>query len=54
MLVLFSLGIKEIYFGFILFVFFLFNVMKVLVENFGVSGIGIVESDMRKWGLMNG
>ncbi|KAB3631822.1 hypothetical protein GAT26_24705, partial [Phocaeicola vulgatus] len=29
------------------------NVTKVLVENFGVSGIGTVESDMRKWGLTN-
>ena len=29
------------------------NVTKVLVENFGVSGIGTVESDMKKLGLMN-
>ena len=54
LLALLSLGIKEIHLGPTLPAFLSPNVTKVLVENFGVSGIGTVESDMRKWGLTNG
>ena len=53
LLALLSLGIKEIHLGPTLPAFLSPNVTKVLVENFGVSGIGTVESDMRKWGLTN-
>lgn len=47
LLALLSLGIKEIHLGPTLPAFLSPNVTKVLVENFGVSGIGTVESDMR-------
>ena len=53
LLALLSLGIKEIHLGPTLPAFLSPNVTKVLVENFGVSGIGTVESDMKKLGLMN-
>lgn len=51
LLALLSLGIKEIHLGPTLPAFLSPNVTKVLVENFGVSGIGTVESDMKKLGL---
>lgn len=53
LLALLSLGVKEIHLGPTLPAFLSPNVAKVLVDNFGISGIGTVESDMKKFGLMN-
>ena len=53
LLALLSLGIKEIHLGPTLPAFLSPDVTKVLVDNFGISGIGTVESDMKKFGLMN-
>ncbi len=46
LLALLSLGIKNIHLGPTLPAFLSPNVAKVLVENFGISGIGTVEDDM--------
>lgn len=52
--VLLYLGIKNIYVGLILLGFLFLNVVKVLVENFGIVGIIIVEEDLKKFGLYEG
>ena len=51
LLALLSLGVKEIHLGPTLPAFLSPHVAKVLVENFGISGIGTVESDLKKFGL---
>lgn len=53
LLALLSLGVKNIHLGPTLPAFLSPNVAKVLVENFGISGIGTVEDDMKKFGLKN-
>lgn len=51
LLALLYLGVKEIHLGPTLPAFLSPNVAKVLVENFGISGIGTVENDLQKFGL---
>lgn len=51
LLALLSLGVKNIHLGPTLPAFLSPNVAKVLVENFGISGIGTAEDDMKKFGL---
>lgn len=51
LLALLYLGVKEIHLGPTLPAFLSPNVAKVLVENFGISGIGTVERDLQKFGL---
>lgn len=51
LLALLYLGVKEIHLGPTLPAFLSPNVAKVLVENFGISGIGTVEDDLQKFGL---
>lgn len=51
LLALLYLGVKEIHLGPTLPAFLSSNVAKVLVENFGISGIGTVERDLQKFGL---
>ena len=51
LLALLSLGVKEIHLGPTLPAFLSPNVAKVLIENFGINGIGTVEEDMKKFGL---
>lgn len=51
LLALLYLGVKEIHLGPTLPAFISPNVAKVLVENFGLSGIGTVEGDLQKFGL---
>lgn len=51
LLALLYLGVKEIHLGPTLPAFISPNVAKVLVENFGISGIGTVEGDLQKFGL---
>lgn len=51
LLALLSLGVKEIHLGPTLPAFLSPNVAKVLVENFGIGGIGTVEEDLEKFGL---
>ena len=46
LLALLYLGVKNIHLGPTLPAFLSENVAKVLVENFGISGIGTVEEDM--------
>ncbi len=46
LLALLSLGVKNIHLGSTLPGFLSPNVGKVLVENFGISGIGMVEDDL--------
>ena len=46
LLALLSLGVKNIHLGPTLPAFLSPNVAKVLVENFGISGIGTVEEDL--------
>lgn len=47
LLALLYLGVKNIHLGPTLPAFLSPNVANVLVENFGISGIGIVEDDMK-------
>ena len=47
LLALLSLGVKNIHLGPTLPAFLSANVAKVLVENFGIAGIGTVEDDIR-------
>lgn len=51
LLALLSLGVKDIHLGPTLPAFLSPNVAKVLVENFGIGGIGTVEEDMKKFGF---
>lgn len=51
LLALLYLGVKEIHLGPTLPAFLSPNVAKVLVENFGISGIGTVERDLQKFDL---
>ena len=53
LLALLSLGVKDIHLGPTLPAFLSPNVVKVLVENFGISGIGTVDEDLEKFGLKN-
>lgn len=52
LLALLSLGVKNIHLGPTLPAFLSPGVVKVLVDNFGIGGIGTVEDDMRNFGLM--
>lgn len=49
LLALLHLGVKNIHLGPTLPAFISSNVLNVLVENFGISGIGTVEEDIAKW-----
>lgn len=49
LLALLSLGVKNIHLGPSLPAFVSPNVLKVLVDNFGIGGISDVESDMQAW-----
>lgn len=49
LLALLHLGVKNIHLGPTLPAFLSPNVIKVLVENFGISGISTVEEDMQNW-----
>lgn len=51
LLALLSLGVKEIHLGPTLPAFLSPNVAKVLVDNFGISGIASAEDDLKKFGL---
>ena len=51
LLALLSLGVKNIHLGPTLPAFLSPGVAKVLVENFGIGGIGEVESDLELFGL---
>ena len=51
LLALLSLGVKQIHLGPTLPAFLSPNVAKVLVDNFGISGVGTVDEDMEKFGL---
>ena len=51
LLALLSLGVKNIHLGPTLPAFLSENVAKVLVENFGIAGIGTVEDDMKVFGI---
>ena len=51
LLALLSLGVKNIHLGPTLPAFLSPNVAKVLVENFGIAGIGTVDEDLAKWNL---
>ncbi|WP_297404767.1 hydroxylamine reductase [uncultured Cetobacterium sp.] len=51
LLALLYLGVKNIHLGPTLPGFLSENVVKVLVENFGISGIDTVENDMKKFGI---
>jgi hydroxylamine reductase len=48
LLALLYLGVKKIHLGPTLPAFLSPNVAKIIVENFGVSGISTVEADMSK------
>ena len=48
LLALLYLGVKNIHLG-LHFRHFSPNVAKVLIENFGIAGIGTVEEDMEKF-----
>ncbi len=52
LLALLSLGVKNIHLGPTLPAFLSPNVAKVLVENFGIAGIGTVDEDLQKFGLL--
>ena len=54
LLALLYLGIKNIHVGPTLPGFLSPNVVKVLVENFGIAGITTVEEDLKKFGLYEG
>ena len=47
LLALLSLGVKNIHLGPTLPAFLSPNVAKILVDNFGISGIGTVEEDLK-------
>ena len=49
LLALLSLGIKNIHLGPTFPAFFSPNVLKVLVEKFGITTISSVEEDMKRW-----
>lgn len=49
LLALLYLGVKNIHLGPTLPAFLSSNVIKVLVENFGISGITTVETDIKNW-----
>ena len=49
LLALLSLGVKNIHLGPTLPAFLSPNVTNVLVENFGIGGIGTVEDDIQKY-----
>lgn len=51
LLALLYLGVKNIHLGPILPAFLSPNVAKVLVDNFGIAGIGSVEEDLKLFGL---
>ena len=51
LLALLSLGVKNIHLGPTLPAFLSENAAKVLVENFGIAGIGTVEDDMEVFGI---
>ena len=51
LLALLSLGVKDIHLGPTLPAFLSPAVAQVLVTNFGISGIGTVENDLKKFGL---
>ena len=51
LLALLSLGVKNIHLGPTLPGFLSPNVAKVLVENFGIGGIGTVEEDLKRFGI---
>ncbi|MDX8337381.1 hydroxylamine reductase, partial [Cetobacterium sp. C33] len=51
LLALLYLGIKNIHIGPTLPAFLSPNVAKVLVDNFGLSGIGTVDEDLKKFNL---
>lgn len=51
LLALLYLGVKNIHLGPILPAFLSPNVAKVLVDNFGIAGIGSVEKDLKLFGL---
>ena len=53
LLALLSLGVKNIHLGPTLPAFLSPNVLKVLVDNFGVAGIGTVEQDLMEFGLLS-
>ena len=52
LLALLYLGVKNIHLGPSLPAFLSPNVAKVLVENFGIAGIGTVDEDLKKFGIM--
>ncbi len=52
LLALLSLGVKNIHLGPTLPAFLSPNVAKVLVQNFGIAGIGTVDEDLQKFGLL--
>ena len=54
LLALLYLGVKNIHVGPTLPGFLSPNVVKVLVENFGIAGITTVEEDLKKFGLYEG
>ncbi|MGL5054847.1 MAG: hydroxylamine reductase [Fusobacteriaceae bacterium] len=51
LLALLSLGVKNIHLGPTLPAFLSPNIVKVLVDNFGIAGIETVEKDLAKWNL---
>ena len=51
LLALLSLGVKNIHLGPTLPAFLSPNVVNLLVENFGISGIDTVDADIKKFGL---
>lgn len=53
LLALLYLGVKNIHLGPTLPAFLSPNVAKVLVDNFGIAGIGSVEEDLKLFGLTN-
>jgi hydroxylamine reductase (hybrid-cluster protein) len=53
LLALLYLGVKDIKLGPILPRFLSTNVVNVLVENFGISGIGEVEEDMKNFEIIS-
>lgn len=53
LLALLSLGVKEIHLGPTLPAFLSPNVVKVLVETFHIAGVGSVEDDLKKFGLIS-
>ncbi len=47
LLALLSLGVKNIHLGPTLPAFLSPNIAKILIENFGIAGIGTVDEDMK-------